>query len=116
LVYFFAPLSWLLGVDLKDILIFGQLVGQKTFFNEFVAYANWVHMYTTNPNVVSPRFTIMLSYALCNLSNFLSIGIQIGSIGSISPQCKITLVQFGIKSFFAGILACLQTAIIAGFC
>jgi CNT family concentrative nucleoside transporter len=36
---FFAPLSWLLGVDTKDIFVTGQLIRQKTFFSKFVAYA-----------------------------------------------------------------------------
>jgi CNT family concentrative nucleoside transporter len=36
---FFAPLSWLLGVDTKDIFVTEQLIGQKTFFSKFVAYA-----------------------------------------------------------------------------
>jgi len=111
---FFAPLSWLLGVDTKDIFVAGQLIGQKTFFNEFVAYANWAQMYTSNPNVVSYRTAVILSYALCGFSNFLSIGIQIGGIGAIAPQRKSTLAQLGIKALIAGTLACLQTATVAG--
>lgn len=104
----------MLGVDTKDIFVAGQLIGQKTFFNEFVAYANWAQMYTSNPNVVSYRTAVILSYALCGFSNFLSIGIQIGGIGAIAPQRKSTLAQLGIKALIAGTLACLQTATVAG--
>jgi CNT family concentrative nucleoside transporter len=57
---------------------------------------------------------VILSYALCGFSNFLSIGIQIGGIGAIAPQRKSTLAQLGIKALIAGTLACLQTATVAG--
>ncbi len=110
----FSPLSWLLGVDSKDIFIAGNLIGQKTFFNEFVAYANWAQMYMNNPEIVSHRTAVILSYALCGFSNFLSIGIQIGGIGAIAPDRKHELARLGIKSLIAGTLACLQTATVAG--
>lgn len=110
----FAPLSWLLGVDGRDIFIAGQLIGQKTFFNEFVAYANWAKMYIENPQIVSYRTAVILSYALCGFSNFLSIGIQIGGIGAIAPERKQELARLGIYSLIAGTLACLQTATVAG--
>ncbi|MCX7940931.1 MAG: NupC/NupG family nucleoside CNT transporter [Endomicrobia bacterium] len=110
----FAPISWLLGVDSKDIFIAGNLIGQKTFFNEFVAYANWAHMYANNPQIVTHRTAVILSYALCGFSNFLSIGIQIGGIGAIAPERKHDLARLGIKSLIAGTLACLQTATVAG--
>ncbi|MFN3550787.1 MAG: NupC/NupG family nucleoside CNT transporter [Endomicrobiia bacterium] len=111
----FSPVSFLLGVDIKDIFIAGNLIGQKTFFNEFVAYANWAKMYIENPNVVSYRTAVILSYALCGFSNFLSIGIQIGGIGSIAPQKKSELARLGIYALLASTLACLQTATVAGF-
>jgi len=112
---FFAPITFLMGVDFKDIFVAGQLVGQKTFFNEFVAYANMSKMFLENPNIVSHRSAVILSYALCGFSNFLSIGIQIGGIGGIAPERKHELAKLGIKSLIAGTLACLQTATIAGF-
>nr|KAG5700918.1 hypothetical protein BaRGS_034203 [Batillaria attramentaria] len=36
--YLFYPLSVLMGVDAKDRLVLGELIGTKTFLNEFVAY------------------------------------------------------------------------------
>jgi len=71
-------------------------------------------MYTTNPQIVSHRTAVILSYALCGFSNFLSIGIQIGGIGAIAPERKHDLARLGIKSLVAGTLACLQTATVAG--
>ena len=34
----FAPLSWLMGVAKEDVILVGQLLGEKTILNEFVAY------------------------------------------------------------------------------
>jgi CNT family concentrative nucleoside transporter len=36
--YLFAPLAWLIGVSGHDMLAIGQLLGEKTVINEFVAY------------------------------------------------------------------------------
>jgi len=35
----FSPVAWLLGTPTQDILVVGQLLGQKTVINEFVAYS-----------------------------------------------------------------------------
>ena len=32
------PLAYLMGVDWKDAGIVGELIGMKTFLNEFLAY------------------------------------------------------------------------------
>ena len=36
--YLFYPLSFLMGVDADDRLKMGELIGTKTFLNEFYAY------------------------------------------------------------------------------
>ena len=36
--YIFSPLTWLMGVCKEDIVLVGQLLGEKTILNEFVAY------------------------------------------------------------------------------
>lgn len=33
-----APVSWLLGIAKQDIVLVGQLLGEKTILNEFIAY------------------------------------------------------------------------------
>ena len=38
LSYIFYPFVFFMGVESNEILTVSQLVGQKTFFNEFVAY------------------------------------------------------------------------------
>jgi concentrative nucleoside transporter, CNT family len=112
----FAPLMWLIGVANEDIMLMGQLLGIKLAASEFVGYiqlaelknaANAIH-FTHNKSV------IMATYMLCGFANFASIGIQIGGIGSLAPNQRKTLSEFGLKAVIGGSLASLLSATIAG--
>ena len=110
----FAPIAWLLGVASDDIVLIGQLLGQKTVINEFVAYAEFGEM-KTNPNfTLDPKSILIATYALCGFANFASIGIQIGGIGALAPGQRKTLSEFGIKALIGGTIACFITAAMAG--
>ncbi len=111
--FIFSPLSWLIGVRSEDMLMAGQLLGEKTILNEFYAYASLMKL--KQSGVLADQHTIIvLTYALCGFSNFASIGIQIGGISVLAPNQKSTLSQLGIKALIAGTLACMVTAAIAG--
>ena len=112
----FAPLMWLIGVNNEDIMLMGQLLGIKLAASEFVGYiqlaelknlANTTH-FTYNKSV------IMATYMLCGFANFASIGIQIGGIGSLAPNQRKTLSEFGMRAVLGGTLASLISATIAG--
>ena len=111
--YAFAPVAWLIGVNLVDITLFGQLLGEKTILNEFVAYMSLGTMKATGV-ISDPKTLIMASFALCGFANFSSIGIQIGGIGALAPNQRKNLTQLGIKALIGGTVACLMTATIAG--
>lgn len=108
--YSLAPFAWMMGVPWDDCLIVGQLLGEKTILNEFVAYGNLGSL----QHHMSQKATLMSTYVLCGFANFASIGIQVGGIGALAPDKKSTLAQFGIKALIAGTLACMSTAVIAG--
>ena len=42
--YLFAPIAWLIGIPFEDILLAGQLLGEKTVANEFIAYESLGNM------------------------------------------------------------------------
>uniref|UniRef100_A0A8C4S086 Solute carrier family 28 member 3 n=1 Tax=Erpetoichthys calabaricus TaxID=27687 RepID=A0A8C4S086_ERPCA len=42
--YVFMPFSFMMGVDWNDSFLVGELIGYKTFFNEFVAYNKLAEM------------------------------------------------------------------------
>lgn len=113
--YLFAPLAWIIGIELNDILLAGQLLGEKTVINEFIAYLSLKDIIASDGSVlIQKRTIVILTYALCGFSNFASIGIQIGGIGSIAPNQRSTLARLGLRSLLGGTLACLMTATIAG--
>lgn len=106
----FAPIAFVMGVDLKDVFQFGNLLGTKISINELVAYVEL----TSLKGVISERSFIIGTYALCGFANFSSIAIQIGGIGSIAPNRKSDLAKIGIKAMLGGAIASWLTATIAG--
>ena len=113
--YLFAPLAWIIGIELNDIVLAGQLLGEKTVINEFIAYLSLKDIIASGGDeLIQKRTIVILTYALCGFSNFASIGIQIGGIGSIAPNQRSTLARLGLRSLIGGTLACLMTATIAG--
>ena len=111
--YVFSPIAWLIGVNGNDILLVGQLLGEKTILNEFYAYASLgklkeAGLFTENKSI------IIATYALCGFSNFASIGIQIGGIGALAPERRTLLSQLGLRALLGGTIACLLTASIIG--
>lgn len=109
----FAPFAWILGTPSVDILVIGQLLGQKTVINEFVAYGELNNLRNAGI-VLQPKSLIIATYALCGFANFASIGIQIGGIGAIAPGQRRTLTEFGIKALIGGTIASFLTAAVAG--
>ncbi len=111
--YLFAPVAWLMGVAHEDMVLVGQLLGEKTIVNEFIAYKTLGEMKTAGA-FAEQKSVLMATYILCGFANFASIGIQIGGIGALIPERKSLLSELGIKALIAGTLACLFTAVIVG--
>ncbi len=111
--YIFAPIAWILGVPSTDIVAIGQLLGQKTILNEFLAYISMGNMKATGV-LTEAKSLIIATYALCGFANIGSIGIQLGGIGALAPSQKTTLAELGVKALIGGTIACFLTATIAG--
>jgi concentrative nucleoside transporter, CNT family len=111
--YVFAPLAWLIGVPWSESMDGGKLLGIKMFANEFVAYQRLGEM-LEREQPISERTKHLMTYALCGFSNFSSIGIQIGGIGSLAPERRNDIAKLGVRAMIGGTIACLMTACIAG--
>ncbi len=111
--YMVSPVAWTLGVPAEDMFLVGQLLGEKTILNEFVAYTSLGEM-KMNSQFAFDKSILMATYMLCGFANFASIGIQIGGIGSLVPGRKGLLSQLGVRALIGGTLACLFTAAIVG--
>lgn len=109
----FAPIAWLLGTPGDDVLVMGQLLGQKTVINEFVAYAE-LQKIQAGTVALSKKSLIIATYALCGFANFASIGIQIGGIGAIAPKQRKLLTELGLKALIGGTIASFLTAALVG--
>jgi CNT family concentrative nucleoside transporter len=107
----FAPIAWLIGVNGGEILNVGQLVGIKIFATEFFAYKELAEMKKAG---LSARSVFLSTFALCGFANFMSIGIQIGGIGSLAPERRSDLASLGVKALIGGTLASLLSACVAG--
>ncbi|PRX35542.1 CNT family concentrative nucleoside transporter [Orenia metallireducens] len=110
--YIFAPLSLVMGVPMAEITEVGSLLGQKMALNEFVAYTQLSEM--IKEGVLSHKAQLIATFALCGFSNFSSIAIQIGGLGSLAPERRGELAQLGVRALVAGSLATYMTATIAG--
>jgi len=107
----FAPVAWLIGVSGEETLRVGQLIGIKIFATEFFAYDKLAEMKAAG---LSTRSVFLSTFALCGFANFMSIGIQIGGIGSLAPERRSDLATLGVKALIGGTLASLLSACIAG--
>ncbi len=106
--YVFAPFGYLLGFTGQEALKAGELLGTKVTINELIAYSQMMQMQ------LSDRAVSILTYALCGFSNFSCIGIQIGGIGSLVPEKRQWLCEFGLLTVLGGSLSNLLSAMVAG--
>jgi CNT family concentrative nucleoside transporter len=111
--YALAPITWLMGVCKEDIVLVGQLLGEKIVLNEFVAYISLGEL-KNGAQFFENKSVIIATYILCGFANFASIGIQIGGIGTLAPSRTKDLSKLGMLSLVSGTMACLFTAVIVG--
>ncbi len=105
-----APLAWTFGIPWSEAQAAGALLGKKTVLNELIAYLDMAKL---PDDVLSPRSKLLMTYALCGFANFGSLGIMLGGMGAMVPERRGELVELGMKSIVAGLLAtCLAAAAI----
>ncbi|KAM8865441.1 solute carrier family 28 member 3-like [Synchiropus picturatus] len=123
--YVFRPLAFMLGVSWEDSAIVAELIGTKTFINEFVAYQKMSILiknrkaggpeYVENvKQYISVHSETIATYALCGFSNFASLGMSIGVISAMAPERRADISSCGLRSLIAGSVSCFMTACVAG--
>jgi len=108
--YVFAPLAFIIGVPVNEMLQAGSFIGQKIVVNEFFAYVNFVEIKDT----LSANTQAIITFALCGFANLSSIAILLGGIGSMAPNRRPDIARLGLKAMLAATLANLMSAAIAG--
>ena len=106
-----SPLAWACGVPWSEAQVAGALLGKKTVLNELIAYLDMARLPASE---LSPRSKLLMTYALCGFANFGSLGILLGGMGAMVPERRGELVELGLKSIIAGLLAtCLTAAVMS---
>jgi CNT family concentrative nucleoside transporter len=108
--FLFAPVAWLIGVPWRDCPAIGNLLGTRMALNELLAYVSLGAQKAT----LLPRSFTIATFALCGFANLGSIGMQIGGIGALVPERRNDLAKLGFRAMFAGTMANLISASIAG--
>ncbi|MCL1147916.1 NupC/NupG family nucleoside CNT transporter [Shewanella marinintestina] len=108
--YIFAPVAFLIGVPVSEMMIAGSFIGQKLILNEFVAFMD----FTAVKDQLSQHSQVIITFALCGFANIGSIAIQLGSIGVMAPERRSEVANLGLKAVLAATLANLMSAALAG--
>ena len=104
---------WMTGVCGHDMVLVGQLAGEKLVTNEFVGYLSLASMKNSGA-FLQDKSIIMATYMLCGFANFASVGMQIGGLGLLAPGKRIWLSEFGMRALLGGTLVSLISATIVG--
>ncbi|KAK6055684.1 nucleoside transporter, NupC family [Cooperia oncophora] len=88
LQYVMFPVAYIMGVtgDTRETLAVARLIATKTAVNEFVAYRHLGEMISDDSLHITPRSTMIATYALCSFSNLGTIGIAMGVLGGMAPS------------------------------
>lgn len=106
----FAPIAWLMGVPWAEATRAGALLGTKIILNELIAYLQFAQSGET----LSASSRTILTYALCGFTNFGSVGILIGGMGTLVPERRRELLGLVPRVLLAGTLVACLTGTLAG--
>ena len=106
----FAPIAWLMGVPWAEATQAGALLGTKIILNELIAYLQFAQ----SGEALSAQSRTILTYALCGFTNFGSVGILVGGMGTLVPERRAELLRLVPRVLLAGTLVACLTGTLAG--
>ena len=106
----FAPIGYLMGLDINNAHLAGQLLGSKLVLNEFVAFGQLGEVIKT----LDPRTALILSVSLCGFANISSIGICISGISVFCPEKRNQLSKLAFRGMIGGFLVSVLSALVVG--
>ena len=106
----FAPIAWLMGVPWAEATQAGALLGTKIILNELIAYLQFAQ----SGEALSAQSRTILTYALCGFTNFGSVGILVGGMGTLVPERRGELLRLVPRVLLAGTLVACLTGTLAG--
>lgn len=110
LSYVFAPMGYLMGLEGKEVLTAGELLGSKLILNEFVAFGKLGPILAS----MTERTGLMLAVSLAGFANVSSIGICISGISVLCPEKRPVLAKLAMRAMFSGFCVSVLSALIVG--
>lgn len=109
--YAFAPIAFAMGIEWRDALTGGWLLGTKLTLTEFVAF---IELGNVPADAISARTRMIMTYALCGFANVGSVGIVVTGLSVLIPQRREEVLAMVWKALFAGFLATILSASVIG--
>lgn len=105
--YLVAPFTFAMGVSWAESMEAAQLLATKTILNEVFAFAE------LSKSTLSEHSKKIMLYALCGFANFSSVGMVIGSLGTLVPERRNDIISLAPKAVLIGTLAtCLSGTLV----
>ena len=82
-------------------MVAGSLIGNKIVVNEFVAFIQRMDV----KDALNKHSKAVVTFALCGFANIFTIAILIGGLGSLVPERRSFISQYGFQAIRAGVLA-----------
>lgn len=108
--YVFAPIAFLMGVPMAEVVQAGSVMATKLVTNEFVAMLSFKDMAAT----LSPRTVAIVSVFLVSFANFSSVGIINGAVRALHEKQGDEVARFGLKLLYGSTLASILSGTIIG--
>ncbi len=106
-----APLAFLMGIPISEIMTAGSLMGTKVVLNSLIAYIDLLNL---PADALQEKSQLIMIYAMCGFANIGSLGIMVGGMTTMAPEKRNQIISLGMKSVFAGVLATCFTAAVVG--
>lgn len=108
--YIISPLTFAIGVPWDEAIMAGSLIGEKLVLTEFIAYTNLTAMIDS----FTDKTAMLMTFALCGFANFTSMATLSSTLSSLNPRRRSLFAKLSLRSVFAGALASMLSAAIAG--
>lgn len=108
--YIIAPLAFAIGIPWNEAVMAGSLIGEKLVLTEFIAYTSLME----DSGQFSEKTIMVMTFALCGFANFSSMATMASTLSTLAPKRQKLFMKLSLKSLFAGALASMLSAAIAG--
>ncbi|CAO5679127.1 MAG: Putative nucleoside permease NupX [Holosporales bacterium] len=106
--FILSPFTYFMGIPWCEAQSAAELLSTKTLLNEVFAFVD------LSKTPLSCLSKIIMLYALCGFANFSSVGMVIGSLGTLVPERRDDIVKLAPRALIIGALATCLSGTIMG--